>query len=187
MAVSRICQEISAIKLAAQAKDVLVLDVRSQLEFECAQIAGSVNFPYDEIDLRLNEIPLNKEIVLVSRSGQRAERASYLLMGHGLESEVLRGGILAWVKAGFPVIEGRQMLSIERQTQLIIGLGLLLGAFLTAFVSPYFLVVSALFGAGLTYAALTGTCGLAILLAKANWNRPQLMQSKSKSKDLCLR
>jgi hypothetical protein len=37
-------------------------------------------------------------------------------------------------------------------------------------VSPWFLALSAFFGAGLTFAGATGTCGLALVLMKMPWN-----------------
>jgi hypothetical protein len=43
-----------------------------------------------------------------------------------------------------------------------IGLGLV--------VSPWFLALAAFFGAGLTFAGATGTCGLALLLMRMPWN-----------------
>jgi hypothetical protein len=38
-------------------------------------------------------------------------------------------------------------------------------------VSPWFLLISAFFGAGLTFAGATGTCGLALRLMEMPWNR----------------
>ena len=40
-------------------------------------------------------------------------------------------------------------------------------------VSPWFLALAAFFGAGLTFAGATGTCGLALLLMKLPWNAPR--------------
>ena len=48
----------------------------------------------------------------------------------------------------------------------------LVGSALSALVSPWFLIVPAFFGAGLAFAGVTGTCGLAWLLLKQPWNRP---------------
>jgi hypothetical protein len=55
--------------------------------------------------------------------------------------------------------------------QLIAGTMVLAGVALGALVSPWFLVLAAFFGAGLTFAGATGTCGLALLLMKMPWNR----------------
>jgi hypothetical protein len=69
------------------------------------------------------------------------------------------------------VREGRKRLPVDRQVQLIAGLMVLTGATLGAFVNAWFLVIAAFFGAGLTFAGATGTCGLALLLMKMPWNR----------------
>jgi hypothetical protein len=78
----------------------------------------------------------------------------------------------AWRRAGLPVREGRKRLPVDRQVQMIAGLMVLTGVALGLTVSPWFLAVSAFFGAGLTFAGATGTCGRALLLMKMPWNRP---------------
>jgi hypothetical protein len=50
----------------------------------------------------------------------------------------------------------------------------LAGTVLGVAVSPWFFVVPAFFGAGLTFAGLTGFCGLARVLMKMPWNRRAL-------------
>lgn len=166
-----ICQQIKPADLAANVAEAVLFDVRSPIEFETEHIPNSINVPLDELDARFDEVPRNGKLVVICRSGKRAERGAYALMGRGFQPTVLEGGLLGWRKAGLPVKEGRKMLSLERQIQLIVGVGALFGALLGAFVNPWFLVVPVFFGAGLTFAGLTGTCGLAILLSKAPWNR----------------
>jgi hypothetical protein len=115
---------------------------------------------------------LSKEhcVVLVCRSGKRARLAADKLMELGLEPKVLEEGMSGWVKAGFTARRGTERLSVERQTQLTIGLGILIGLALGLFVNPWFLVLPAIFGGGLTFAGLSGTCGLMVLLSRAPWN-----------------
>ena len=84
---------------------------------------------------------------------------------------MLEGGILAWQKAGLRLTKGKKRLSIERQVQLTVGLGVLSSIGLGLTVSRWFLAVGAFLGAGLTFAGLTGNCGLALLLEKAAWNK----------------
>jgi hypothetical protein len=68
--------------------------------------------------------------------------------------------------------EGRKRLPVDRQVQLIAGTMVLIGVTLGTLVNPWFLVIAAFFGAGLTFAGATGTCGLALLLLRMPWNRP---------------
>jgi hypothetical protein len=55
--------------------------------------------------------------------------------------------------------------------QLIAGSMVLTGVVLGTLVNPWWLALSAFFGAGLTFAGATGTCGLAVVLLKMPWNR----------------
>ncbi|MGH9550196.1 MAG: rhodanese-like domain-containing protein, partial [Terriglobales bacterium] len=168
---STICQQITSADLAAATGEAVLLDVRSPIEFETEHIPDSINVPLDELDSRCEEVSRKGRLIVICRSGKRAERGAFTLMGRGFQPSVLEGGLLAWRKAGLPLKEGKKMLSIERQIQLIVGIGALSGALLGAFVNPWFLLIPGFFGAGLTFAGLTGTCGLAILLSKAPWNK----------------
>jgi rhodanese-related sulfurtransferase len=58
-----------------------------------------------------------------------------------------------------------------RQVQIAAGSLVFLGTSLGAFVSPWFLILSAFVGAGLVFAGVTNTCAMAMLLAKLPYNR----------------
>ena len=73
--------------------------------------------------------------------------------------------------------EGRKRLPVDRQVQLIAGLMVLTGVALGTLIHPWFLAIAAFFGAGLIFAGVTGTCGLALLLMKLPWNRSPVMPS----------
>jgi hypothetical protein len=102
-------------------------------------------------------------------------------MGQGFQPKILEGGMVAWRKAGLPIKEGKKRLPIERQIQLIVGSGVLTGVLLGVFVNPWFLVIPGFFGAGLTFAGLSGTCALGILLGKAPWNKLAAPSAQSQS------
>jgi len=61
---------------------------------------------------------------------------------------------------------------IMRQVQVVVGFMVLLSSALAALVSPWFLLLTGFFGAGLLFAGLTGTCGMAALLGRMPWNYP---------------
>ena len=148
-----------------------LLDVRSRLEFEGERIDGAINIPLDELSAHLDEVPELAPAIVVCRTGVRATIAAEALGRSGRRAQVIEGGMNAWRRAHLPVREGRKRLPVDRQVQLIAGLMVLAGVMLGAFVSPWFLVIAAFFGAGLTFAGATGTCGLALLLMKMPWNR----------------
>jgi glyoxylase-like metal-dependent hydrolase (beta-lactamase superfamily II)/rhodanese-related sulfurtransferase len=155
-----------------------LIDVRTPLEFESERIEGALNVPLDQLDVRLDEIPEPADVVVVCRTGVRATIAAESLARAGRRARVLEGGMNAWRRAKLPVREGRKRLAVDRQVQLIAGSMVLAGVALGAFVSPWFLIVSAFFGAGLTFAGATGTCGLALLLMKMPWNRVSTMPAE---------
>ena len=158
--------------LRARTPSPFILDVRSVLEFEGERIEGARNIPVDQLEMRLSEVPEHEEVLVVCRTGIRATIAAASLARAGRRARVLEGGMLAWRRAHLPVREGRKRLAIDRQVQLIAGTMVLAGVGLGAFVNPWFLALAAFFGAGLTVAGATGTCGLALLLMKMPWNRP---------------
>ncbi len=166
-----VCPHVEAAEIASLNGEFVLVDVRSPIEFETEHIAGSVNVPLDSLDSRYDEVPRQGQLVVVCRSGKRAERGALTLMGRGYRPKVLKGGLSAWRKAGLPIMEGKKRLSIERQIQLTVGVGVLAGVLLGAFVNPWFLMIPGFFGAGLTFAGLSGTCALGILLGKAPWNK----------------
>ena len=162
--------ELQAV-LSADSEQVQLVDVRSALEFESERIDQAINIPVDELGARGGELKRDRPIALVCRSGMRAARAAETLASFGYETVVLTGGLLAWKKRGFAVKQGKKSISLERQVQLTIGLILLLSVAAGFTVSNLFLLVPAFIGAGLTFAGLSGTCGLALLIARAPWNK----------------
>jgi len=153
---------------------VHLIDVRTPAERREVHIPGSTLMPLDRLDasearrLAGSGIPC----VLVCRSGQRAAQACQKLEAAGCESmAVLDGGILAWEKAGLPVLRGPKTIALERQVRIAAGLMALSGVALGTWVHPAFYGLSAFVGAGLTFAGITDWCGMGLLLAKAPWNQ----------------
>lgn len=80
--------------------DVYLLDVREPSELEVTMISGSKNIPLADIfnEGNLSEIPTDKPVVVICGSGNRATIATYELAKHGIDFQVLDGGIKAWDK-----------------------------------------------------------------------------------------
>jgi rhodanese-related sulfurtransferase len=81
------------------------------------------------------------------------------------------GGTEAWVDAELPVARGKKAISLERQVRIVAGLLVLTGSLLGMFVSRWFMGLPAFVGAGLTFAGITDTCGMAMILARMPWNQ----------------
>lgn len=112
-------------------------------------------------------------VVFHCRSGHRTTgNAQRLAASVDCDAYILEGGIDAWKKAGLEVAsDRRQPLEIMRQVQITSGTLVVLGVALGLWVTPAFFILSAFVGAGLTFAGVTGWCGMAKLLALMPWNR----------------
>ncbi|ANE55572.1 MULTISPECIES: rhodanese-like domain-containing protein [Methylomonas] len=76
---------------------VMLLDVREPHEFAYAKIAGSVLIPLQQIPQRLDEIPSDRDIVVICHHGMRSQQACNYLQHAGFQRLInLRGGIDAW-------------------------------------------------------------------------------------------
>jgi rhodanese-related sulfurtransferase len=85
----------------------LLLDVREPEEYRHGHIPGAKLIPLGELSRRLNELPRNREIVCVCRSGNRSHSAARQLIQAGYTVYNLYGGMLAWANAGLPVKTAR--------------------------------------------------------------------------------
>lgn len=96
------------IKDRVEGKDALfVLDVRQPQEFSGGHIKGAKLIPLNELGKRMKEIPQDKEILVVCRSGSRSSMAARQLAGAGFKVINLRGGMMAWSHAGLPIKTGK--------------------------------------------------------------------------------
>ncbi|MDD2430466.1 MAG: rhodanese-like domain-containing protein [Firmicutes bacterium] len=82
---------------STQSDSLLIVDVREPFEYEAGHIPGSILIPLGDIPTFLNNLPKNKTILVVCRSGRRSLEAARLLAENGFE-EVLNyeGGMLEW-------------------------------------------------------------------------------------------
>ena len=147
----------------------LVVDVRTPAEFRAVHLEPSISLPLDEIGRRRAELPTNRELVLVCRTGARARLAAEQLADW--RARVLEGGLAAWQEAGHPVVIGKAHVSLERQVRIAAGAMACAGGVLAVTLSPWFGLLPAFVGAGLVYAGVTDRCGMAMVLAKLPYNR----------------
>jgi rhodanese-related sulfurtransferase len=164
-----------------------LLDVRTPAEFAAAHVPGAKLVPLDELDPAsfarqrgAEEIP----IYVLCQSGGRARKAIERLERAGVRNCVLvEGGTQGWIDAGLPVNRGQSnVLPLMRQVQITVGFISASGAVLALAVNPLFAIVPLVMGCGLLFAGITGTCGLALLLAKMPWNHAQIRGSCCESK-----
>jgi rhodanese-related sulfurtransferase len=158
---------------AQQQSAALLLDVRTPAEFEESHIEGAVLHPLHELHPGHVEKLLHNKVAcfIICGSGNRAQQAAVKLAAAGITSlRVLEGGMKAWRQQGLPVISGKKTISLERQVRIAAGTLVVMGAALALFVNPVWVALCAFVGAGLVFAGITDTCGLALILAKMPWN-----------------
>ena len=75
---------------------VELIDVREDYEYEIANLGGKL-IPLNKVLSRSNEIPKDKEVVMMCKMGGRSKKAIELLQKEGFENLInLKGGITAW-------------------------------------------------------------------------------------------
>lgn len=82
-----------------------LLDVRENDEWTAGHIDGAQHIPLGELAARLSELPKERTIVAVCRSGGRSEAAVRGLRKRGYEAENLEGGVNAWDRAKLPLVD----------------------------------------------------------------------------------
>ena len=152
----------------------IIVDVRERDEFKQQHIPNSINLPLSELKQSQAFHPLleGKEVVLVCRSGNRAEMARASFESAGLTCEVYPEGIVGWQKQGKQIVShGKTTMSIFRQVQLIVGFAVFGLSMAGYFVNHVYTLVAGVLGLALGLAGLFGFCMLAIVLAKMPWNK----------------
>ncbi len=72
-----------------------LLDVRHPEEIAIERVPDAVNIPLHELRARLGELPRDREIHVICRSGQRAYYATRILLQNGFNARNLAGGMLS--------------------------------------------------------------------------------------------
>ena len=85
--------------------DVYLFDVREQEEWDAGHVDGAVHIPMGEVVSRLAELPRDRRIVCMCRSGNRSGRVTVYLRGQGLDVVNLTGGALQWNSAGHALVD----------------------------------------------------------------------------------
>lgn len=155
-------------KLQAGAK---ILDVREYPEWANCHVPGSTLLSLSALKDQPERGLIAADILILCRSGQRAQKAAEILAQAQPDARlwVVDGGITAWEEAGFTTTRhAKAPLSLERQVRIGAGTLMLLGLF-----TPALRFLTYFVPCGLIFAGLTNWCGMAQLLAKAPWNRPQ--------------
>lgn len=161
--------------LALIEQGATLVDIRDADEYAREHIAAARLFPLSAMEQgQTLQAAAGATVIFHCQSGNRTRNNLNRLLAAAAPAQVkiVEGGIDAWRQAGLATVEDKsQPLPLMRQVQIAAGVLILLGVVLGYGVSSHFFLLSAFVGAGLTFAGLTGFCGMARLLLVMPWNR----------------
>ena len=93
--------------LALRKSGAFILDVRQPDEWAAGHIPDATLIPLGELASRVNEVPKDRQVVVVCRSGNRSAQGREILLGAGHPSVTsMAGGMNDWAAAGYPTATG---------------------------------------------------------------------------------
>lgn len=159
----------------ANGEEFVLIDVRTPAEFTEVHAEPARSMPLDRLTAeevrKVVDRNRDETVYVICKSGGRGRQACEKLMSAGLDAVNVDGGTSAWVAAGLPVVRGKKTIGLERQVRIAAGSLVFLGTLLGVLVDPLFLVIPGFVGAGLVFAGVTDTCGMAMILARMPWNQ----------------
>ncbi|KMY55440.1 hypothetical protein AC623_17075 [Bacillus sp. FJAT-27231] len=85
------------LKKEIRRKDIQWVDVRTPGEFKARHINGFQNIPLQQLSVRVNELDIEREVVVMCQSGMRSQKAARLLKKKGFKKITnVVGGLAAW-------------------------------------------------------------------------------------------
>jgi hydroxyacylglutathione hydrolase len=92
-----------------RSNDKMVLDVRTEDEWDAGHVPGSLNVPVAQLEHRIGEIPRDRPVIVHCQTGSRAAIASSILRARGLDKVgQFPGGFAEWQEAGQPVVVSKR-------------------------------------------------------------------------------
>jgi rhodanese-related sulfurtransferase len=89
---------------AAVPGDGYLLDVRENDEWQAGHAPSAVHIPLSELNDRVREVPDDREVYVICRSGARSAQAVAAFNNAGWTTANVDGGMHAWEAAGRPMV-----------------------------------------------------------------------------------
>lgn len=86
--------------------DHTLIDVREDSEWSTGHISGARHIPLGRLADQMGDLPKDRPVVTVCRTGPRSERAAQTLREAGYSADFLVGGVTAWVAGGQALVDG---------------------------------------------------------------------------------
>lgn len=162
-------------ELIQSGRAIELIDVRTPVEYREVHVTAAQNVPLDQLDagqIAASRAGKTEPLYVICKSGSRGRQACEKLVAAGCTQIFnVEGGTSACEQAGLAVVRGKKCISLERQVRIVAGAMVLTGAALGYFVQREWIGLSAFVGAGLMFAGITDTCGMALILARMPWNK----------------
>jgi rhodanese-related sulfurtransferase len=85
-------------------KGAFVVDVRTQEEWSEFHVPNTILIPLDQLPARFHEVPFDRPIIVVCRSGNRSQQGRDILLKAGFEQVTsMNGGLNEWRAKGYPI------------------------------------------------------------------------------------
>jgi len=81
----------------------LLLDVREDDEWAAGHAPGAVHVPLHDLPSRLADVPRDRSVSVLCRSGGRSAQATTFLVQQGIAARNVSGGMQAWAARGLPL------------------------------------------------------------------------------------
>ncbi|HEX5591142.1 MAG TPA: rhodanese-like domain-containing protein [Candidatus Limnocylindrales bacterium] len=95
------------LRTPGDAGEPLLVDVREPNEFSQFRAEGAVLFPLSTWMLRYRDLPQDRPLLMICRTGARSGQATAFLLANGWTDVVnVAGGTMAWERAGLPLRQG---------------------------------------------------------------------------------
>ena len=82
--------------LESNPEQIILLDVRTEGEYNAEYIPGAINIPLSDLENRIDELDSSKAIIVYCKTGSRSRTASETLAQRGFIVYNMEGGINAW-------------------------------------------------------------------------------------------
>lgn len=83
-------------------EDLVLIDVREPYEWEAGHVPDSAHIEMSAIGERLDDMPADRPLAFICRSGARSTMVARTLRARGYDAYNVDGGFLAWFDASLP-------------------------------------------------------------------------------------
>jgi rhodanese-related sulfurtransferase len=96
--------DVPTVRVAELGPDVTLLDVREDDEWAAGHAEGAQHLPATQVLSRYGEVPADRAVHVICRTGGRSVRVTEWLNENGFDAVNVAGGMSAWIDAGRPIV-----------------------------------------------------------------------------------